>query len=431
MKIQSRSKISCFLLVAFLASLMSPLAGQTRPPRPRASNLGGSVPSIPEERVARTQPTLDAFVLNEMKRQNAVGVALGTVIDGKIDYLKGYGYQDRQAKIPVSARKTMFRWASISKTLTGIVAVKQAGAGKIDLDRPISDYLTDYQVPSTYTVRCKGGEKEIAGKTYKCRAGFAAVPLDENQRLITTRQLLGHLAGVMHYRNGKGSPQPPFGAADDPSINKGFAWATQYFVKKPLVAVPGDRMSYTTFGFNLAGTVLEAAGGRPFAALVAERISKPLDMKSLQPDYEWAEIANRAVGYNLEHGKIVRQGSNDVSWKLPGGGFISTAQDLAGFCRGLMGDSFLSPQEKKQLWTPQKLASGKDTTYGLGFGVRDYRGHREVGHGGSQQKARTHLRLLPDDGLCVVVMSNSNNINPLEITGGVMKILLRRKQSGR
>ena len=92
MKIQSRSKISCFLLVAFLASLMSPLAGQTRPPRPRASNLGGSGPSIPEERVARTQPTLDAFVLNEMKRQNAVGVALGTVIDGPFPRIRRMGH---------------------------------------------------------------------------------------------------------------------------------------------------------------------------------------------------------------------------------------------------------------------------------------------------------------------------------------------------
>ncbi|MEE8586535.1 MAG: serine hydrolase domain-containing protein, partial [Acidobacteriota bacterium] len=259
-----------------------------------------------------------------------------------------------------------------------------------------------------------------------CKDGKREVGLAEDEGNITMRQLLGHLGGIMHYSNGRGSPVPPQSKANHPETNQGFAWALDYFTSKPLVARPGTAHRYTTFGFNLAGAVIEKAGKRPFAQQLQERIAGPLGLKSLQPDYEWAEIPDRAVGYRLRGIFNNRQGSDDVSWKLPGGGVLSTVEDLTNYCKGLVGDGFLSQQEKELLWTSQTTADGKQTGYGMGFGVEDGAGQKRVTHGGSQQKAKTYLLAVPAQKSCVTVMSNSVQANPRKIAVGLLDLLEKR-----
>jgi CubicO group peptidase (beta-lactamase class C family) len=175
-------------------------------------------------------------------------------------------------------------------------------------------------------------------------------------------------------------------------------------VNKPLVAIPGREYLYSTFGYNLMGVVLEHALGASFASQAASRVAGPTGMTTLQPDYEWASIPHRAVGYDEDNR---REGSNDVSWKLAGGGFISTTEDLARFCAGLMGDKLLTAEEKAVAWKPQTTSLGEETAYGLGFDIW-YRDDRlYVQHSGFQEKANTRYRYYPENGLCIVVMSNS------------------------
>lgn len=363
----------------------------------------------PEESDAPSLAGIDEVVREQMAEQGLIGLGVGAARGDKVLTLKGFGWQDREAGIPVRARRTMFRWASLSKSLTAIAAVKLAGAGVLDLDQPISAYLKDYRPPDHYVESCRSGSKPVGEATIPCRDGFFEIPIPESRRTITTRLLLGHLAGIPHYGNGKGSPVPPTALANDPNTNRGFAWALSYLYDKPLVAVPGDAMRYTTFGFDLAGEVLHKAAGKPFDELVADNVSGPLSLSTLQPDYEWKEIADRAVGYQRRgRGPVVdRQGSDDVSWKLPGGGFISTVEDLLGYCRGLSGDRFLSAGERRLLWTSQKTSDGHETSYGMGFYTRSREGRREISHSGAQQKTRTYLLLYPDESLCAVAMSNS------------------------
>ena len=376
------------------------------------------------EPVPHPQADIDEFARQAMEEQKLVGLALGTVVDGQVAYLRGYGWQDREAEIPVRSRKTAFRWASISKTLTAILAVQLSGQGLLDLDQPIQQYLTSYQPPVHYLEKCGEGEESEASQP--CKGGKREVGLAEAERNISMRQLLGHLGGIMHYSNGRGSPVPPQSKANHAKTNQGFVWALDYFISKPLVARPGTAHRYTTFGFNLAGAVIEKAGKRPFARQLQERIAAPLGLKSLQPDYEWAEIPDRAVGYRLWGILNNRQGSDDVSWKLPGGGVISTLEDMTNYCKGLVGDEFLSQQEKELLWTSQTTSDGKLTGYGLGFGVGNAAGQKRVSHGGSQQKAKTYLLAVPAKKSCVTVMSNSVQANPRRIAVGLLELLEKR-----
>ncbi len=422
-----KRRVIVTLLIFILSLFATPLLAQ-----PSAavaeSETAQSNGDIPAEPVEQPLEKVDAFVLSEMERQKLVGLGIGLLKNGRIIYLRGYGWEDREAKTPVEASRTMFRWASISKTLTGIVGAKLAQQEVLDLDAPISKYTTDYATPGTYLRSCKD-EEEPKQQAPPCQEGFREFPLDSGQ-VITPRLLLGNLAGVPHYRNGRGTPQPPNSEITDPEINRGFSWALRHLADKPLVSVPGQEHHYSTFGFNAAGAVLAGAAGRPFPELVNDMIAKPLGLDSLQPDYEFKEISRRAVGYwqavfqKDKPGRILRQGSLDVSWKLPGGGFISTVRDLARYCQGLMGSELLDPELKKMLWTSQKDGEGKETNYGMGFGTRTNEFGWEVSHGGSQQKTRTFLVFYPETGTGLVLMSNSVYLNIPTLARGLIELLL-------
>src|SRR4029079_15267505 len=90
----------------------------------------------------------------------------------------------------------------------------------------------------------------------------------------------------------------------------------------------------------------------------------------------------------------------------PGGGMISTADDLVTFALALIGGKLVKPETRDLMFRAQQLRGGGNSQYGMGWGVREYQGHREISHGGGQQGISTFLLLLPDDGLAIAVMLN-------------------------
>lgn len=355
-----------------------------------------------------SKQAIDAKMMAEFNKQALVGLAVGVLMHNQIVYLQGYGDANREHKVPVVAEKTMFRWASISKSVAGVLAARLTIQKHLNVDADIRTYIPLFPEPKEYVVACSQPTIQVGGKTYPCVQKRARIPLPVGSRRITSRWLLGHLGGISHYSNGLGNPSPPTSSTRDPNINTGIEWAVRkYLYAKPLVAPPGTAFHYTTFGFNLLGVVLEKAGKAPFATQVKNAIATPAQMHTFQPDYEWVSIPNRAVGYTRRGTSILRQGSDDVSWKLPGGGYISTVKDLALYCKALQGQTIWSSATQALAWTPQKTTKGKIQGYGFGFGIGRRASRLFVGHSASQQKTQTQLRLYPKEGLCVVVMTNS------------------------
>lgn len=331
---------------------------------------------------------VDAAIGREMKKQQLVGVAVGVIENGRIVYLKGYGFADREQRIPVST-KTKFRWASISKTLTAIVAMQLVEQGKLDLKADVRKYVPEF-------------------------------PRKREGR-ITSRDLLCHQGGIVHYTNGrvirtKRKYKSPHPFAD-------VVLALDTFKDSPLVNAPRAKYSYTTRGYILLSAVVQRAGKQRFADQVAQRISKPLLLTTLQPDYQWQKISNRAVGYRKRNGKIVRSTNTDVSWKLGGGGFLSNIDDLAKYAAGLINGKLVSRKTTMQMWTPQKTSDGKTTRYGLGFVVSRANGQLLVSHNGSQEKTKTRMLIDPKGRRGIVVMSNTEHANPTELTNAVIRAL--------
>lgn len=335
---------------------------------------------------------VDDAVTAEMTRQRTVGVAVGVVRDGEIVYLHGYGWADKAAKAPVTTR-TMFRWASISKTLTAVAAMQLTERHALDLDADVRGLVSEFP------------DKGAA---------------------ITARSLLCHQSGIPHYSNGKivvtratyTAPHP----FDDPMT------ALDRFKESPLLFAPGDRFSYSTYGFMLLGAVVQRAGGQPFAEQVRERIAKPLGLDTLQPDYQWKAIPDRATGYVLKDGGVVPSTDTDVAWKLPGGGYLSDVEDLAKWARALVGRRLLTASGYEVMWLPQHDAHGRLTDYGLGFGVQvQSTGRLKIWHDGLQEKAACRMVLYPGQGSAVVVMTNSEFAQPGKISTAVYTALDRPK----
>ncbi len=347
-------------------------------------------------RAAASQVLADALtrrIEEEMERQGIVGMSVAVVMDGRIIYEKGFGWEDRENQIRAS-EKTMYRWASISKPVTAVAAMQLWERGDLDLDTSVSYYVPEFP-----------------------DLGYT----------ITSNQLLCHQGGIVHYRNGEvvstlreyTSPHP----FEDTTM------ALDKFNQSPLVAEPGTKYSYTTHGYMLLGAVVQRAGKQKFADQVAERIAKPLGMTTFQPDYQWVDIPHSAVGYRRSRGgDVTKSTDTDVSWKLPGGGFISTVGDLARFSIGMLNHKLVERSTRKSMWTRQKTRDGEETNYGLGFQVRGEGDELRVSHGGSQEKTRTHLVMAPNAKDSVAVMCTTDSANPSRLSGPLLDMVLAQKK---
>jgi CubicO group peptidase (beta-lactamase class C family) len=156
----------------------------------------------------------EAFVTQQMKKDHVPGLSVAFQ-HGDFFWAKGFGYADLENDVPASA-ESAYRLASITKTITAVAILLLYEEGKLDLDDEVQKY-----VPS-----------------------FPRKPWP-----ITIRQLLGHLGGISHYRNYEveGHIREPKTTEEALAIFKDF----------PLVAEPGTRYNYSTYGYNLLGAVLK------------------------------------------------------------------------------------------------------------------------------------------------------------------------------
>lgn len=261
---------------------------------------------------------------------------------------------------------TLYRVGSLSKLLTATAAAALAERGRLDLDAPVARYLPD---------------------------------LPPALGAVTARQLAGHLAGVRHY-----------GASDYVNVEHydGVRDALRRFVRDTLVAVPGTRYFYSSYGYNLLGAVVEAVAGRPYADAVRDAVLAPLMLRHTRPEPGAPTDARRARLYvRGDSGRGLRDAPpNDPSDRVPSGGFLSTASDLARFGAASLARGFLTDATRATLLAPQRAASGP-TGVGLGWRVAtDTAGRRTASHGGDALGGRAFLLVRLGDGVAVALTSN-------------------------
>ncbi len=323
--------------------------------------------TLSADKIKKIEAAISSFQLQ--RRIPALSVAI--VADNKIRFLAAYGIADLENSVPAKPT-TVFRIASISKSLTAVAAMQLVEKGKLDLDAPVQKY-----VPSFPT---------------------KAFP-------ITTRQLLAHLSGIRHYRREEGEYTNRYASLTD---------ALSIFKDDPLEHEPGTRYTYSTFGYTLLGAVIEGASGMTFTDYMREHIFKPAGMQHTQVDDLFVLISNRARGYRPMvyaqfNGNVRNAALMDSSYKIPGGGLVSTTEDLARFAIAVQNNVLIKQETFAQMSKSQKTREGKETAYGYGWYVDGREGRQADGsvwHGGVQQGFTGDLWLLPKKRFAVVLLAN-------------------------
>jgi serine beta-lactamase-like protein LACTB, mitochondrial len=335
--------------------------------------------SLPKAVVGR----IDDSVKEQMSQQQLVGVSIGVIDGGRVAYSQGFGFADVENQVAMTPQ-SLIRWASVSKPLTAVVAGQLVAEGRLSFDDDVRKYVPEFP---------------------------------DHGVTIRVRDLLCHQSGIVHYANGRVvRTQKEYG---EPHPFQNVINSLDTFKESPLVNAPGEKYSYSTHAYMLLSAVTERAENKPFAQQVQDRINSPLGLTTLQPDYQWVEISPRAVGYRLRNQQVIPSTNTDVSWKLGGGGFISSVEDMAAFGAGLMGSKLLSEKIKSQMWVRQKTTDGSETDVGLGFFIDGVGESLRVSHNGSQEKAKTRMVIYPNRKNGIVVMSNCEHAEPGRISTAI------------
>src|SRR5882672_8273136 len=246
---------------------------------------------------------IDSAITAVIDRNHIPGLAIAIVVEGKIRWQKAYGLADVENAVPAET-STVFRIASVTKPLTATAAMQLAEHGKLDLDAPVQKYAPSFPA---------------------------------KEQTITTRQLLGHLSGIRNYKAGEGERTTHYDS---------LATALEIFKEDALVREPGTGFTYSTFGYTLLGVAIEGASGMRYTDYMRTNVFEPAGMSHTQADDPSVIVPKRARGYSPKvYGQFDGQWRNaalmDPSYKLPGGGMLSTVGDLARFAIALQSEAML------------------------------------------------------------------------------------------
>lgn len=370
---------------------------------------------------------IDRTIKEFINKEKVVGLAIGISLDGQVILKKGYGYQNREQNIKVDVDHSLFRWASISKTLTAIIALKMNSEGLLNLDKPVETWIKEFKISNRIVKHCTRGQPFIRrnDEIHGCLGSYVEYELSEQEVeemiKITPSLLLSHQSGICEYTNTPYQSYPYDEEMKNPSLyNKNFDYFLQYFMHRPLIALPGEEYNYSSMNFNLLGKILEESIGLSYLDLVNKYIRRNDHKKypTLLPDYEKHKhlYPNRCVGYK----KGKRTEDTDVSFKLPGGGFFSNLTDALDYCINL--NSTMSNYEKFLGWSKNHHGSN----YGLGFMIWKHDDNEySVGHLGGQQKASTFMKYYPKRRICFVGLSNSEDFPQRKLRDSIHKKLLK------
>ncbi len=343
--------------------------------------MNAGAAAAPADDPAKLEVFMDGVIYSQMDENNIVGVPLAVVQDGEIILSKGYGYADRENRIPVDPAETLFRPGSTSKLLTWTAVMQLVEQDLIDLDADVNEYL-DFKIPD-----------RLYGQNGSEAPGS-----------ITMRHLLTHTPGFEDRGEGLFVLDPEEMLSLEDSLKKNIP---------ARVFPPGEVMAYSNYGTALAGYIVEHLSGMPFAEYVERNIYEPLEMERStfrQPLPENLE-PYMAKGYNFFNGTYYR-GSFEYISALPAGSMSSTAKDMANFMIAHLQDGryggarILKESTARKMHSRQFAQHPQQDGMTFGFIEQSINGRRAINHGGNTFLFATGCYLVPEENVGLFVSYN-------------------------
>jgi CubicO group peptidase (beta-lactamase class C family) len=322
---------------------------------------------------AAADDKVDRLVKSELQAHPIPGLALEIIQNGKCVKRAGYGLANLEWQTPVTP-ETVFEIGSMTKQFTAAAILMLAQEGKLSVDDKISRHLTN---------------------------------TPEAWKDITIRHLLTHTSGITNYT-----------VLDGFELRQHMTQAQ--FIQKigsyPLNFQPGEKWVYCNSGFNLLGYIIENVSGVDYWQFLRQRIFLPLGMTATTNRDSRYPVRFRASGYETDPAGRYINRDYDLTDLFSAGTILSTVDDIARWNASLDSQKLLTADSEKAMWTPLTLnngdthgySKGRTHSYGFGWFLDPVRGHRCVSHGGLTSGFSASIQRFPDDGLAIIVLTNSN-----------------------
>jgi CubicO group peptidase (beta-lactamase class C family) len=309
-----------------------------------------------------------------LTERNLPGLSVAVGVGGDIVWAEGFGWADLEKRVPV-APEMRFRIGTASTALTSAAVGLLLQRGRLKLDEVIQTYVPEFP---------------------------------EKPWPVTLRQVMGHVAGI---RNDGGDEGPLLSKHCERPVE-----GVQAFAKDALLFEPGTQYRYSRYGWILVSAAVEATADDPFLAFMRKQIFEPLAMDGTTADSSTDVIPNRATPYFPRFAAEPRYGPDlmreiDYSCYAGSSAFLSTPSDLVRFAMAINSGRLLQPATVQQLQASQRLPSGQETGYGLGWDLETVtlggQQTRVVGHDGDSLGGMVaSFMTFPEHGIVVSVTSN-------------------------
>ena len=319
-----------FLVLLFVAGLLMFMNITAQPLHPGPNEVPSVTQSSPSPKWADAVEQGRQHARAGLVEQNLPGLSVAVGAGGDIVWAEGFGWADLEKRLPV-APDMRFRIGHASIALTSAAAGLLRERGRLHLNDEIQTYVPAFP-----------------RKLWP----------------VTLRQLMGHVAGVRHYRN----EEDYMPSAHCERASEGL----QSFADDPLRFEPQTQYRYSTYGWILVSAAVEAAANEPFFTFMRTQIFEPLGMADTTSDSATEPISAHVTFYYPRFSGDPSYGPElastvDYSCFAGAGAFLSTPSDLVRFGMAVSSGTLLKPATVRVLQTPQQLASGEETGNGLGW----------------------------------------------------------------
>jgi CubicO group peptidase (beta-lactamase class C family) len=326
----------------------------------------------------------DSIVQKMMKEQKIAGLSLAVIKNGKTVVNKGYGLANVEHNVPVTA-ETVIRLGSVSKQFFTTAILKLMEEGKLTIEDPVHKFFPD---------------------------------APESWKPIRVKHLMSHTSGLKRE-----------GPAYDNSIIQPDLAIIKSAYSLPLDFKTGEKYQYCNLAYFMLAEIITQISGMPWQDYIREKLFIPAGMKnSCMTDF-YPIIPNRASGYM--HKKDVLVNADAMYAVRPSGGFLSTSSDMILWDKVLTEKNIILKKENwESLWQPFIKTSDNPASkeyYGFGWSIDELNGHKIISHGGSNIGFRSFYARFVNDGLSIIIMTNTDEARPLIIMKALSDHYFRSK----
>lgn len=305
-----------------------------------------------------------------MNRNITTGTVAGYSVNGKTIWKSAAGYANRKDKVPMT-ENTITRIASITKAFTAIAVMQLVEQNLVNVDSPIQKY-----VPS-FPKKKKG--------------------------TITVRHLLEHSSGIDGYKNNKERETKK----EYPRLTD----AMNVFKNRKLKFKPGTDYSYTTYGYVVLGVLIENVSGISYEEYIQKNIFDKAGMIHTKLEKFGVPVENKSSLYSNRKGKIMEPETNNLSNRIPAGGYYSTVDDMLAFGNAVI-ENKLIKESTLALMTQNNGLKKEGNPQGFGWFL--YGGkqtpNRVIGHSAGQTGVSGQLLIIPETKTVTVALANTSRV---------------------